>query len=165
MDSVVQWATILSPIIAVVMARWTIRSSAKDTAKKLAALEESTHEQVAALDKSTKDQIAALELSTKKQLESIKKFAKIQIETSQIQINKELWEARKRYLQALKEQGDALEYDRLFNLYGSASDSLRQREEKNRKMSNERDFYQEYAEVLEHCFSRIKELSKELGDE
>ena len=162
MDIIVQWATILSPIIAVVIAILASRSSKKDTDKKLAVLEESTHEQVAALDKSTKEQIAALELSTKKQLESIKKFAKIQIETSQIQIGKELWEARKRYLQASKEQGDALEYDRFMNLYGGGYDSMRQRDEKKRKLSSEKDFYDEYAEILELSYNRIEKLSKEL---
>ena len=33
MDTIVQWATILSPIIAVLLAWWTSKSSAKNTAK------------------------------------------------------------------------------------------------------------------------------------
>jgi len=32
-DSITQWATILSPIIAVILAWWTCRSGARDTAK------------------------------------------------------------------------------------------------------------------------------------
>ena len=55
MDSIVNWATILSPIIALLIAWWMSRSSAKETAK----------------------QIAALEKSTKKQVESIKELAAI----------------------------------------------------------------------------------------
>ena len=39
MYTLVQWATILSPIIAVLIAIWASKSSAKDTAKKLVALE------------------------------------------------------------------------------------------------------------------------------
>ena len=140
-------------IVAVGIACWTIKSSQKDTAKKLAALE-----------KSTKDQIAALEQSTQKQLKSIKKLARIHTETSQIQIEKELWEARKRYLLAIKEEGDVLEYDHFFNQYGDVSDSLRQREEKNRKLTNEKDFYKEYAKMLEQYHSRINKLSKELEE-
>jgi predicted RNase H-like nuclease (RuvC/YqgF family) len=35
---IVQWATILSPIIAVVLAWWTCRSSAKESAKQISAL-------------------------------------------------------------------------------------------------------------------------------
>ncbi len=36
--TIVQWATILSPIIAVVLAWWTCRSSAKESAKQISAL-------------------------------------------------------------------------------------------------------------------------------
>lgn len=46
MNTIVQWATILSPIIAVVIAVWASRKSAKDTAKQIAAVEESTKKQV-----------------------------------------------------------------------------------------------------------------------
>ena len=46
MDIIVQWASILSPIFAVIIAIWTSRSSAKDAAKQIAALEESTTRQV-----------------------------------------------------------------------------------------------------------------------
>ena len=78
MDSIVQWATILSPLIAVLIAWWMSKSSAKDTAKQISALEE----------------------STSKQIESVKKLARIQIELTSIQMGKELWESRSRYLQA-----------------------------------------------------------------
>lgn len=40
MDAIVQWATILSPIIAIVIAWWMSRSSAKDTAKQIATMKE-----------------------------------------------------------------------------------------------------------------------------
>ena len=59
MDSIVQWATILSPIIAVLIAWWMSRSSAKDTAKQIAALEESTTKQVESIKALSKQQIDA----------------------------------------------------------------------------------------------------------
>lgn len=72
MDAIVQWATILSPIIAVAIAIWASRSSAKATAKQVAALEE----------------------STKKQVESIKTLSRQIIEASikqvELEINKNL---------------------------------------------------------------------------
>ena len=40
MDAIVQWATILSPIIAVLIAWWMSRSSAKDTAKQIESIKE-----------------------------------------------------------------------------------------------------------------------------
>ena len=59
MGIIVQWATILSPIIAVAIAWWMSRSSAKDTAKQIAALEESTTKQVESIKALSKQQIEA----------------------------------------------------------------------------------------------------------
>ena len=67
-DVIVQWATILSPIIAVLIAWWMSKSSAKDTAKQIAALEE----------------------STTKQIESIKELARIQMDASIKQVELEI---------------------------------------------------------------------------
>ena len=54
MDVIVQWATILSPIIAVLIAWWMSRSSAKDTAKQIAALEENTTKQIESIKELSK---------------------------------------------------------------------------------------------------------------
>lgn len=59
MDVIVQWATILSPIIAVLIAWWMSRNSAKDTAKQIAALEESTTKQVEIIKALSKQMIEA----------------------------------------------------------------------------------------------------------
>lgn len=40
MGSFVQWATILSPIIAVLLAWWTVRNSAKDTTRQIESIKE-----------------------------------------------------------------------------------------------------------------------------
>lgn len=40
MDTIVQWATILSPIIAVLLAWWTSKSSTKENRKQIAALKD-----------------------------------------------------------------------------------------------------------------------------
>lgn len=68
MNVIVQWATILSPIIAVFIAWWMSRSSAKDTAKQIAALEE----------------------STTKQVENIKELARLQMDASIKQVELEI---------------------------------------------------------------------------
>lgn len=68
MNVIVQWATILSPIIAVLIAWWMSKSSAKDTAKQIAALEE----------------------STTKQIESIKELARLQMDASIKQVELEI---------------------------------------------------------------------------
>ena len=68
MNVIVQWATILSPIIAVLIAWWMSKSSAKDTAKQIAALEE----------------------STTKQIESIKELARLQMDATIKQVELEI---------------------------------------------------------------------------
>ena len=72
MITIVQWATILSPIIAVGLAWWTIRCSSKDTAKKIDAIEQSTN----------------------KEIERLKEISRLQIEIPLVQLKKELWDAQ-----------------------------------------------------------------------
>lgn len=70
MNIVVQFATILSPIIAVVIAVWASRKSAKDTAK----------------------QIAAIEASTQKQMESMKRLCLLQLSAAYDSLEMSLYE-------------------------------------------------------------------------
>lgn len=59
MNAIVQWATILSPIIAVIIAVWASRKSAKDTAKQIAAIEESTKKQMESMKRLSLLQLSA----------------------------------------------------------------------------------------------------------
>lgn len=59
MNVIVQWATILSPIIAVVIAVWASRKSAMDTAKQIAAIEESTKKQMESMKRLSLLQLSA----------------------------------------------------------------------------------------------------------
>lgn len=77
MDTIVQWATILSPIIAVIIAVWASRKSAKDTAKQI--------------EVNTK-QIAVLEENNKKQLESIKRLCLLQLSAAYDSLEMSLYE-------------------------------------------------------------------------
>ena len=69
METYVMWATILSPVVAVLIAAWTAYKSGKDTTKQIAALEESTNKQV--------ESIKAL---SKQQIESSIKMVELEIE-------------------------------------------------------------------------------------
>lgn len=155
MDIVVQWATILSPIIAVLIAWWTVWSSAKDTAKKIAALEEST-----------KEQIVALEESTKKQVESVKQLAKIQIKTTQTQIGIELEDTMTKEKQVLKKRWDHVNREYGVNgmpvEVGVAGDFYRKREEKDKNFEYESEFYEKRRKSLMRFQEQLNELSKEL---
>ena len=59
MNVIVQWATIISPIIAVIIAVWASRKSAKDTAKQIAAIEESTKKQMESMKRLSLLQLSA----------------------------------------------------------------------------------------------------------
>lgn len=141
MEDVVKWATILSPIIAVLIAWWMGRSSRKATAKQIAALEE----------------------STTKQIESIKELARLQIELSTIQIGKELAEVRARWRETSKKSWDVID-DRFANL-GFSNDvitKLQDRREKQNSLSYEQEFYEKQMNNLEGYLKRMDVIKQKL---
>ena len=131
-------------LVPIGVAVWTVRSSAKDTAKKIAALEE----------------------STSKQVESIKQLAKIQIKTNQIQMNLELRGSMIKERQVLEKRWDHVsrEYgaDGMPVEIGVAADFYRNREEKDKNLEYEREFYGKRRETLMRSQEQLNELSKEL---
>lgn len=60
--TIVQWATIISPIIAVFLAWWTVRSSSKDTDKKIAAIKEWSEKEINQLKKLSQLEVETLSL-------------------------------------------------------------------------------------------------------
>ena len=135
-------AIIIALIVPIGVAIWTVRSSAKDTAKQLAAIEE----------------------STTKQIESIKELARIQIEITSIQLQKELTETRQSYLQASEKNMDAI--NNRFSMMGIPHDDviarMQDKQEQQRNLSLERDFYSKKINWTDSYLKRVKELKMEL---
>ena len=135
-------AIIIALIVPIGVAVWTVRSSAKDTAKQIAALEE----------------------STTKQIESIKELARIQIEITSIQLQKELTEARTGYLQASEKSMDAI--DDRFSMMGIPHNDIvarmQDKQEKQKNLSLERDYYSKKINWTDSYLKRVKELKMEL---
>lgn len=131
MEVIVQWATILSPIIAVGLAIWANWHSRKDSAK----------------------QIAALEASTKEQVESIKTLAKLQIDVTIHQVNLELGKNLFLAEQAQQELRGMREINN--SPFAHHSDYRNDAIRKFQEEKPERDFhrYNDYIEVLQ----KIKE--------
>ncbi len=67
METIVQWATILSPIIAVLLAWWTSRSSAKESARQIAVMQENTFKEVERLQQLTKIQVETIAVNIEMQ--------------------------------------------------------------------------------------------------
>ena len=133
-------------LVPIGVAVWTVRSSAKDTAKKIAALEE----------------------STTKQVESIKKLAKIQIKTNQTQIGIELEDTMTKEKQVLMKRWDHVNREYGLNgipvEVGVAGDFYRNREEKDKNLEYEREFYGKRRETLMRYQEQLNEVSKELEE-
>ena len=135
--------SIIGWIITIFIAVYTVRSSAKDTTKQIAALEE----------------------STKKQVESIKELARIQVELTAMQIQKELGEARTHYLYASEKNMDAM--DNRFSELGipnnEAISRMRERNEKEKNLHLEKDFYSKRVSWLSSILNRVEVIKKNLN--
>lgn len=140
MDAII--ISIVGWIITILIAVYAARSGSKDTAKKLAALEE----------------------STTKQVESIKELAKIQTKIAALQLEKEAWEARHRQRQLSEESFNALENDhRMAGVpLNEFTSMMYQRRNRDNHLSAERDFYSKQVASLDGYTKRIKEIMQEL---
>lgn len=143
-DHIVQISAILSPIIAVLLAWWASRSSAKATAKQIAALEE----------------------STQKQVESVKELAKIQTKLAALQFEKEAWEVRHRWRQVSEETWKSIEDDeRMSNIpHNEITEMIRHRRERDNHLLSEEQFYSKQLSSLDGYCKRVKEIMEELDN-
>ena len=134
--------SIIGWIITIIIAVYTVRSSAKDTAKQVAALEE----------------------STKKQVESIKELARIQVELTAMQIQKELGEARTHYLHASEKNMDAMDnwLSEAGIPYNETIARMHERKEKDKNLHLEQDFYSKKISSMDNYLKRLDAIKKEL---
>ena len=141
MDAII--ISIVGWIITILIAVYAARSGSKDTAKKLAALEE----------------------STTKQVDSIKKLAKIQIELTKIQLNIKLWEADNKLEQ--KEQENKWTVDRQSLMFGVPMNefTIRQAEEREKEDKNlaEQTYYTKQKMILSMYVESLKAIEFELN--
>ena len=139
------WASIASPIIAVIIAVWSGISSRRATAKQLAAIEE----------------------SAVKQVEAMIKVAKTQIELSKIQVDSDLWDAENRFNQKMDESKYAGE--RQGSMFGVPMNQytmhINAEREKEDKLSSELDYYAKRKIVLISLKDRIKAVDILLNKE
>ena len=140
MNTIVQWATILSPIIAVLISWCTSKSSAKATDRKIAALEDSTN----------------------KQVENIKKLARLQVD---IMVKRAKLEAGKNlfYAKQAKQEAEGIreiENSGLAHITNYKEEALKAFKEK--KPERDYELYCKFIKELEKFQERINELKKEI---
>lgn len=140
MDAII--ISIVGWIITILIAVYAARSGSKDTAKKLAALEESTTRQV----------------------ESVKELATIQTKLAALQFEKEAGEARFRLRQKTDETWKSIENDeRLSGVpLNEFTSMMYQRRERDSNLSLEQEFYSKQLSSLDGYCERVRVILKEL---
>lgn len=133
---------LLALIVPIAVAIWTVRSSAKDTAQQIAALEE----------------------STTKQVESIKELAKLQIEISILQMSKELSDARNQYLKVSKKSMDHIDnrHAMLGVPVNEITTMLHERQEKANDLSAEAEYCTKRINMLNSYMDRMNSIKDKL---
>ena len=133
--------SIIGWVITIFIAVYTVRSSTKDTAKQIAALEE----------------------STKKQVESIKKLAVSFIEVNALQIEKELWDARHRQRQYSQEAFDDLDIQEEASRIGIPVDKYSSIVKGRKELERKSEYNMKQMDTLKSIGSRLDVLKKKLG--
>ena len=100
-----------------------------------------------------------------KQIASIKELAKIQIETNQIQISKELWDAKTRYRQTSNRIHGNNNESMIFHAIGDVQNYMQQKVEKERDIEDKQDFYSQQIKRLNQYISQLENLEKRLEEE
>lgn len=136
------WASIASPIIAVIIAVWSGISSRKATAKQLAAIDESTAEQVA----------------------SIKELTRLQLQISQIQLHKERTSASYQHKLALEEIDNLkkLNSSILGTMHNDFTKEERRRREKEMELHSKEDYYSSQISLIEGSLQKLNNIGKEV---
>ncbi len=136
------WASIASPIIAVIIAVWSGISSRKATAKQIAALEE----------------------STQKQVESIKELTRLQLQISQIQLHNERTSASYQHKLVLEEINNLkkLNSSVLGTMHNDFIKEERRRREKEMDLHSKEDYYSSQISLIEGSLQKLNNIGKEV---
>lgn len=135
-------ALLIAFLVPIGVAIWTVRSSAKDTAQQIAALNE----------------------STQKQVESVKELARLQIEISTLQLSKELSDARNQYLKM--SQKSINQYESRNAMLGAPinefTSMMHERREKANDLSAEREYCTKRIDMLNSYMDRMNAIKDKL---
>ncbi len=140
MDAII--ISIVGWIITILIAVYAARSGSKDTAKKLAALEE----------------------STQKQVESIKELTRLQLQISQIQLHKERTSASYQHKLVLEEIENLkkLNSSVLGTMHNDFTKEERRRREKEMDLHSKEDYYSSQISLIEGSLQKLNNIGKEV---
>ena len=143
MNTIAQWASIISPLIAVIIAVWSGISSRKATTKQLSAIKE----------------------STEKQVNSIKELTSLQLQISRIQVDKELTNARYQYALIAEEVDNAkkINSSMLGTFHNEFTKEERARREKEMNLSSKEEYYSKQISLLKDSLQKLEAIGKEFN--
>lgn len=137
MEYIVQWATILSPIIAVGLAWWAVRSSSKDTDKK----------------------IAAIKKSSEREINQLKELAQLEVEALTLKLDMELIQ---RQLMAQQAEEERQGMEQIMNIPHLTFQELRKRDFESKQPERNLKYTKAFIQELEKLSERLNELKKQL---
>lgn len=137
MEYIVQWATILSPIIAVGLAWWAVRSSSKDTDKKIAAIKE----------------------RSEREINQLKELAQLEVEALTLKLDMELIQ---RQLMAQQAEEERKGMEQIMNIPHLTFQNLRLRDFESKQPERNLKYTKAFIQELEKLSKRLEGLKKQL---
>ncbi|GEM_PF-1785969 len=136
-ETIAQWATILSPIIAVGLAWWAVRSSSKDTDKKIAAIKESSESGI----------------------NQLKELAQLEVEALTLKLDMELIQ---RQLMAQQADEERKGMQQIMSSSQETFQNMRLREFESKQPERNLKYTKAFIQELEKLSERLNELKKQL---
>lgn len=137
MEYIVQWATILSPIIAVGLAWWAVRSSSKDTDKK----------------------IAAIKKSSEREINQLKELAQLEMKALTLKLDMELIQ---RQLMAQQAEEERKGMEQIMNIPHLTFQELGKRDFESKQPERNLKYTKAFIQELEKLSERLNALKKQL---
>ena len=136
-ETIAQWATILSPIIAVGLAWWAVRSSSKDTDKKIAAIKESSESGI----------------------NQLKELSQLEVEALTLKLDMELIQ---RQLMAQQADEERKGMQQIMSSSQETFQNMRLREFESKQPERNLKYTKAFIQELEKLSERLNELKKQL---
>lgn len=136
-EYIVQWATILSPIIAVGLAWWAVRSSSKDTDKK----------------------ITAIKKSSEREINQLKELAQLEMKALTLKLDMELIQRR---LMAQQAEEERKGMEQIMNIPHLTFQELGKRDFESKQPERNLKYTKAFIQELEKLSERLNALKKQL---
>ena len=136
-EIIVQWATILSPIIAVIIACWTGWSTSRDASKQIKTMQE----------------------STQKEVDSMKKLASLQVEILAMQMELEQIKSR---LLAKQNAEEKAEISQILGINMTDFRNMAMSDFNAKKSERDQKYLEAYLQQLDKLSNKIYQIREEI---